>query len=564
MTEWKWFCIAGLILALSAKAMAHGGQYTDGAAPLPPPGGSGAPRASGIRIPGTETTWQNWWKHNSEEFLDARDRKRLQSEETVPSTTAGSDGDQPGPVALMDRRKVFLPVLLPLLLDPSSEVVDAAAIAIGRIGGAPEAESLAPLLSHGNPKVREAAILGMGLLRDPRGALQLIRILESTTTDYDDRGLAAIALGLSGGKGALSALKGRLGRRAPIKGASRAKTRQLEGCRALGLGLVGDPSSTDLITARLKKHSSRDANLEPMLLTALARLDEPAAAVTALRAVAHRKSDVRRSGWILAGRSVQSHETKMVRSLLSALTKEKDKFARDMAMISLGRIGSADALKRLRKIWSRGRNRQERCFAALGMGISHDADSIKMLRAALSKEKDLNLRGATAIALGIAGDQASGPELLKLLKSVGNPDLQAHLAWALGMLEFEEALEPLRTLMGQARQKELVMACGLALGIIGDGKALDVMTEILKNSGSFAVKGAMARAIGRLGDRRATQTLVSIVQDKKETHQTRAFAVVALGLLGDKRPRNDLSRVSIDSNYVLISCDVLHRVLDIF
>jgi HEAT repeat protein len=74
----------------------------------------------------------------------------------------------------------------------------------------------------------------------------------------------------------------------------------------------------------------------------------------------------------------------------------------------------------------------------------------------------------------------------------------------------------------------------------------------------------MARAIGRLGDGRASKALLDLANDAKQTDRTRSFAVVAIGLLGDKRPRNDLSRISIDSNYALISCDALHRILDIF
>ncbi len=407
-------------------------------------------------------------------------------------------------------------------------------------------------------------MLGIGLLRDPRGAQSLITILRNTRTTADDRALAAIALGLSGGREARAALEERLGKSSPIKGASRAKTRQLEGCRALGLGLIGDPDCIDLLTARLSKHASRDANFEPMILTALARLDEPATARTAVRAVSHRRNDIRRSAWILAGRSVQLHETKIVRSLLKALARERDRFARNMACIALGRIGHPDAVKQLIKLWTKGGNRDERCFAAVGLGISQDIDAVKKLRIALLKENDLNLRGATAIALGIAGDEESGAPLLKLLQSVGDPDLRANIIWSLGMLEHKGALAELRRLMAGARKSELVMACGLALGVIGDTKALDLLIGVLKTSGSITVKGSMARAIGRLGDNRASEILLSVAADPKQTDQTRSFAVVALGLLGDKRPRNELSRISIDSNYALISCNALHRVLDIF
>jgi HEAT repeat protein len=481
----------------------------------------------------------------------------------VATTTSGNDL-QSKPVNALDRRKVLLPALAPLLLHTSTEIVDAAAIAIGRVGDAPEAELLVPLITHGNPKIREAAIIGLGLLRNARGAQSLVKLLQNPGTDSDDRALAAIALGLSGSHVARIALEDRLGKSSPIKGASRAKTRQLEGCRALGLGLIGDPDCIDLLTARVTKNSSRDANFEPMLLTALARLDEPATARTALRAVGHRKNDVRRSGWILAGRSVQPHETKLVKSLLKALSRERDRFARNMACIALGRIGHPSAVKVLTRLWAKGGNRDERCFAAIGLGISQDIDAVKKLRTALLKEKDLNLRGATAIALGIAGDNESGETLLKLLKTVGDPDLRSHIVWALGMLEFKEAQEELRRLMAGARKSELVMACGLALGVIGDAKALEILIGVLKSSGSITVKGAMARAIGRLGDGRASKALLALANDADQTDRTRSFAVVALGLLGDKRPRNDLSRISIDSNYALISCDALHRVLDIF
>lgn len=563
--SWAFFPrVLVVVSLLAAPLLAHGGQYTAGQALIGLGGSSSGPRPAGISLPGTDATWQNWWEHNSEEFLDARDRKERQAEEAAQKSTAGAAPIQHS-LSNLDARNLILPTLTRLLeTESSTEILDAAAIAVGRIGGPPESEHLVSLMAHKNPKIREAGILAMGLVQDPRAAEVLAATLNSPLTDYDDRGLAAIALGLSGCDSARPALENRLGQRSPIKGASRAKTRQLDGCRALGLGLLANPDCVDVMAARFKKHASKDANFVPMLLTGMARLDEPRAAATALAAIKNRKNDVRRSGWILAGRSIDGDKKKETMQLIAALKKERDRHARGLACITLGRIGNEPAIKHLTRLWSRGGNRQERCFAAIGLGISGNLNAITALRGAVSKERDLALRGANAIALGIAGDAESGPVLVSILQKVGNPELRAHLIWALGMLEYKEALPVLRKIAAKARQKELVVACGLALGVIGDGEAVNLLIRLLQSSGSFAVKGAMARALGRLGDRSVVDPLLKLASNRKEPNQTRAFAVVALGLLGDKKPRNELSRISIDSNYGILGCDVLHRVLDIF
>lgn len=554
--------LAMILFALGGEVLAHGGQFSGPNGPGNPPGNPtpGGPRGGGV-TPGQAPTWRNWWDRNREEYFDLRERRAARS--------SGQDDRYQGEeihkaATRKDIRERIIPVLIAATKDNHADVRDAAAIALGRAGEVPELEALMKLFDDNQRRVREAAMLGVGLIGDPRGEKALTKILEAPRTSFRERGVAAIALGFSGGDRARKALTKNLGSRRPFPKATRVKSREVEGCRALGLALLGGSDPVAVLTEALRKGKTKDQNFQPMVLTGLARLREASVAEHALRAFGERDNDVRRAAAILAGRALQGGNEKQVKALIKRFRKEKDAHARGFALISLGRAAHPLAVAELKTVLAKGKRREERGFAALALGMTRDAAGIELMQKLLKKEKDATLRGALAVGLGIAGDRATAPELHTVLDKVGNPELRADLVTSLAMLEYEKALPSIRKVTGEAKNERLVRDCGNALALMQDASSLDHMLRILENSGSIAVKGGMASALGRAGDRRTIDRLIKLVTDKKQTDLTRAFAVVALGLIGDKSPRSAFSRISIDSNYALQNAAALKQVIDIF
>ena len=560
------FALLGALFGLSADARAHGGQYSNPAIPRPDPStpssGKTPPRGGGVTA-ATTPNWENWWEHNKEEFFDVRARRQAKSDQEQEAGEGYTGSDLHQSASRSEIRDVIVPTIAAALKDKSSDVRDAAAIAMGRIGMAPELAKLQPLLDDANTAVREAAILGIGLLKHSMAEEVLIGLMQKPDTDAKERGLCALALGLSGGDRALAALKKNLGSDSPLPGVAAVKARQLEGARALGIGLFAKAENAAVLLDAFKKGDTKDAAFRPLVLVGLSRAADASCQAIVFEGLRDKKDDVRRGAAILAGRCFAADQTKEVKKLVALWDEENDLHARAFLTISLGRIGGDSAVPKLKTIFKEARSKDDRAFAAIALGIAKSAAEAPLLREALQKEKDISVRSAAAVALAIMDDAESAKAIHALLANE-NPELQSYMVTALAMLDHKPALVDVRRLVGEARHPLLARNSGLALGLMHDTTALDQMLSQLRNSGSIAVKGGMATAIGRIGDRRSIDRLIEIVKDASATDQTRAFAVVALGLIGDKSQRSEFTRISIDSNFGLQTCEAFSTAIDVF
>ncbi len=546
-------------------ALAHGGQYNrpSGGSGVPGPG-PGNPRSGGV-TPSRDPSWLNWWDRNREDYYDVR---KIRLEKSGPNEGgngkyAKSAADHQG-ATKDDTRNMIVPTLLGAANDKSPDVRDATGIALGRAGEIPVVATLKKLLGDNNRRVRQGAILGLGLLRHPMAQHVLGELLMASDTAFKERGMAAIALGLGGGDKAEEKLLRKIGSRQPFGRLSSIKTRQVDGCRALGLGLLGRSENASALIAALKKNKSKDKSFAAMALVGLAKLGDPLSAAAGLQGLKAKDNDTRRGAAILLGRTVNEKNKKTVKTLLKHWKKERDAHARYFLSISLGRIGGDEILAALNKNLLRNKNREDRAFSALALGIAHDYSAAPILEKILAKERDVSLRSAMAISLAIMDHKNSAPLIFKTLKETKNYDLRASLITALAMLDFKEALPEIRKILGRARNERLVRSCGFAMAAMYDADSLKQMLATLRNSGSIQVKGGMASALGRTGDRRVIEPLVKLIKTKAETDLTRAFAIVALGLVGDKSDKSEFSRVSIDSNYAMVNAQAFLEVIDIF
>ncbi|MEZ6194147.1 MAG: HEAT repeat domain-containing protein [Planctomycetota bacterium] len=554
------------VLLLSPAALAHGGQYNGpggpggpGNPPSPRPGGT--PRTGGVTA-SEEPTWRNWWDRNREEFFDVRERRLEKAREQDPNYGGGAIHRS---ATSEDVEKLILPVLAAALKDGSADVRRRRDHRDGPRGPCPEARRARRPLRRQPGQGPRAAMLAVGLLRDPRGEAALIEVMTADDTGYRERGIAAIALGFSGGDRAKKALSERLGHKSALPRVSRVKARELEGCRALGL--PSPRTRPGLDPRRGPREESLDARRQQLPPHGPHR-------ACALRGRGRGQAGPRRPLGARQRRAPFGRDPRRprprrrlrgddVKAFIRAYDGERD--ARQTSRSSRSRrLGHPLAVKRLRSVLTKGRSARARLRRP---GARHrPRPRVERVDAqdAGRREGPEPPRRAHRSPSGILDDRESAPLVLKTLKDVGSPELRADLVTCLAMMDHRDALPTIREITGEAKNGRLVRDCGLALVLLEDESSLDQLLSILENSGSIDIKGGMASALGRAGDRRTIARLVELATAKKETDLTRAFAIVALGLIGDKSGRSAFARVAIDSNYPMRNAEALKQVIDIF
>ncbi|MAG58553.1 MAG: hypothetical protein CMJ83_19875 [Planctomycetes bacterium] len=560
-----------LVLTLSPSARGHGGSYRGptvpppdtGPVPAPPPGtkmprGGVTPRRRPAATPALDVRlWETWWGFNKEEFLPIRG---------VIGQTGNMDGygDRRAPTPEEIRAQV-LPALTKLLAKSrDKDIRNSAALAIGRIGDVREYRLLESYLDDKERTVIEAAILGLGLLRSPRAEKRLIDLARNATRSARERGFAMMALGYSGGDMAKAALFESLGIPRPGGFSHRGRAAQLETLRALAAGLASrsdlvakgadvepDPATPHLVKG-IRAGLVKERTFLPIALSALGKTRDPAATKTVFSGLGHRKADVRAGAALAVGRVLRDANKKIFRRLAITLRSEGDLFPRRMLLISLGRIGGDDARNILRAESSH-RDRQHVAFAALALAIADDGGAIPRFRGALETARDASMKGAYAIALGILQDKDSIPIILKLLEKDRNPDVRAHLVEALTIMRATTAVPVIEKLLIKTKSPNLQAACAQALGLMAPFASAQTMITLLRSRRVTTVaQGALATGLGRMGDHRLVEPLLGFAKADANQDVARAFAITALGILGEKNPSlPPFSRVAIDSHYEL-------------
>lgn len=583
--------LAALLLLVSAlftvaapEARAHGGAYRGPVVPPPPwvvppygppPGSKGRGTTPGRNPRATTPTldlrlWETWWGYNKEEFLPRRGRNFGQPGE------AGYDAQRRGPTTEQVRASI-LPVLVELLRkERDKDIRNSAALAIGRVGDVREFKLLESMLDDKERTVVEAAIIGLGMLRCDRAEKTLKDLASDPGRPAKQRGLAVLALGQSGRQIAQEILLTDLGSPKPGGLSHRGRAADIETLRAMAAGLLfrsdlrdqkappAPDEATGHIVRAIRAARTRERSFLPTAYVALSKTRDPAAVKTVLSGLGHAKSEVRAGAAIALGRVLREPDKKLVRKLARMLEAESDVYVRRMLLISLGRIGG-DEVKRVLVRALGHRDRQHRAFAAIACGLAGYGELVDRFRAEMLSSRDASMKGAYAVTLAILGDRGAEKRILHVIERDRNPDVRAHLVEALTVLELRTAVPFIEKLLIDSRTPALQGACAQALGLMGPATVRDTLLEALRGRvTSLAAKGGVAAGIGRMGDHRAIDGLVELAKDQTAQDIPRAFAVTALGILGEKDPGlPPFARFAIDAQYEL-RIDVLEQLRWLF
>lgn len=84
------------------------------------------------------------------------------------------------------------------------------------------------------------------------------------------------------------------------------------------------------------------------------------------------------------------------------------------------------------------------------------------------------------------------------------------------------------------RQPDAFLDISIGLGLLRDRSAVGTLIEYLKNARTTHVYAAVARDLDFIGDGRTVDPLIEVMRNTKLTGKARSYAIVALGLVGNK------------------------------
>jgi HEAT repeat protein len=535
---------------------------------LPPVPGphAGVPALPARRLPKRDedlSRWEKWWELNKEDFLVPR---AILAPDRAGDQYAGTLG---APLEA-EIRATVIPALLDALKEGDHQTRAPAAIALGKAGDWREIRTLAAALNDRERAVAEAATLALGLFGEASVEPPLRDLMNDATRSSRERGLAAIALGYSGGDLARSVLFRDLGATSDAEGHARIASLEADLVLAAALWAGADkrdgngdraPLAASNIQKALSVSTVKDRQVLGIGTAALSKTRDPGSLLFVLKGIADPKADVRTGAGIAAGRVMKADDRKSVIALINAMSSEAEQMPRRMMLISLGRIGGPDARKRLVAELDAGQ-RQDRAFAALALGISGASDLAPRIRKEFEGASDDTLKGACAIALGLMHDPEAFRLVADAVRTKGNPELLRHLAWFFALDRGRGSAAILETILAESRIADVQDAAAVALGLIGSLESQNVLIKHLGAGASVSIRSAAAIGLARMGDRRGVAPLLKTLKNTAEQATVRGAAATALGILCQKNPWPPFARVTIDSNYD-IENEAIDRIKDL-
>ncbi len=580
------------------------------------------------------TDWSFWWEFNKEPLLDLR-RNLFR-----PEPTTGQEGFYLGDgyrrqgkrslrASPATVRQKIVPALLSTLQGTSSnDIATGCLIALAKIGedhrGHESAElerALRPFLADPSQQVAETAAAALGILANDSSAMLLSDLLGDTRAGrravarsevpYRTRAFAAYGLSILGAQSPNEDV-----RRYVVHKLSRAleasqdPSSNLTTACVLGLGRVPLPFRGVLPEGRvedaLPATASREAQILYLLdalgsqeLDRIAQAHLPTTLGTLLQAPGEAPFEVKetlrrrtaetllakleprskahrelRQSCVLALGAIGDNDADAIderirERLLDRSSLGSDRQSIHFALIAAGQVGARDGhgdpvgvapiRSELMRTLARGRSDSLR-WSALGLallerglrqgGHLYNASSAQGLRAALEESRSAPDISALAIACGILGDTGALETLVEKLDQTATESAQGKLCLALGILGEARSIDLIQGIARKSTYQPLLLReAAMALGLLGDREAAGILTDKLTKARSLSAQASIAQALGRIGDEASVDPLLSMLEDRALTDRARSFAAVALGILADKDPLPWNTILSVGTNY---------------
>jgi HEAT repeat protein len=604
-------CLVGsFLLALGPSAPVSGQCCGASLAPgAAGPGGAGPAGAAGTVAPGFGPTtpddpsqasdltdWRLWWRHNQALYLALKERVQSLGTDTGATWFIG-DGQRPQKDTLRPTPEQIRIEIVPALLtvlekEKANELLAAAVVALAKIGaggdgaeGARIEAAITRFLADGNQRVRETAVVALGILASPRSIPALAHLLwdtpagrktvGATEVDYRARSFAAYGLGLVGARA-----ESEIDRQLVVSILRRAlegddtRSRDLEVACLIALGLVplatvetppglAGARATPPERSRLAQLDYVAAFLRDERRELLARAACPVTLARLLRDAPGGPVDPR----------LARYRGELAAELAERVEREQDDAEiLQSCVLALGQIGTSDggALDaRIRRVLASVPDEvsepQARAFALVAaaeagarLGQDQPGDGIVDARAFLLEELfdgRRYLRPWAGLASGVLswGLQEAGvtdPALETLrsmlrvaLEDERSPERLGAYALAAGLAQSSASVPRLTRLLDKELPDELRGQVALGLALLGHEPAIEQLREIVGDSAHRpALLRQAAIALAVLGDKDVATQLGVMLRDAR-SFATQAAISSALGFVGDRRSVAPLARL---------------------
>ncbi len=540
-----------VLLLAAAPAFAHGGSFRGQGKGVAPglPNQPTAPDPSG----GATHTWLTWWSYNQFRYTDFR---RRQNERRGPVTNEDGRAERDPNEWRAHVRGELTPALIGALADDDKEVRTAAAIALGKWRAVLAIPDLQRTYDRDDEReVREAAILGLALLRDLSLRPWFERVAGSEDAKLRERGYALLGLGLLGdgeSRAFLLALLSPDDKKARALLPQIPKEEQQFLCAAVAslTQVAGADLSGEFL--RIAFDERLDEEVRAYAVSALGKMGATACLKQVAPLLRSESDHLRRSAALALGRLASRTDTEAIDALAERAGGDRDRIVRHFATLSLGMIGGPKAFGLLRKHYDAA-NKEARGFFLLAYGLSREPGAGAILAEVMKTDADPMMAAGAALALGLLEDAAHAPAIRETFAQARSWTLVQTCMLSLALLNDQPSAGKIEDVLVGRRNPEVRTAAAVAFALLRQWSALPVLMGILREEKSLVTLTTISQVMGLLATEKAAEPLLDLYRDKGLQRQARAFALVAVGALGDPEEVPLLVRLAFDLNYMLRS-----------
>jgi HEAT repeat protein len=341
-------------------------------------------------------------------------------------------------------------LLVDSLASPIACVRELSVRLIGRVDAEIVEDRLIERVNRGDSTTREAAALGLGLVRSKKGVETLIR--SAGDADNGVRGNSVWALGRIGDG------------RAPVAATVREALRDDESdVRTAAAAALGQLEVEDAVEE---------------LLRVLRSDPEPRVRRAAAWALGHMR------------------RREAVDGLAAALRSERDEETREMCVWALGHLEAASAATTLSELVRRDSSAEVREAAAWALGQIESRDAVAALGEAAGGDSNDGVRGTAAWALGQIQPSEAPAGLIRAVADARD-HVRTKAAWAISEIGDARAVTPLREALRKEENKSARRAQLRAL--LKSGERSEEFFKELLQSEDASVREAAVRGIAGRG-----------------------------------------------------------------
>jgi HEAT repeat protein len=526
---------------------ASGGPWTPG---RPTTGGPSDAYSSASTQEGEFGAWALWWEYNKLEYLQPHQLSLW----SFPATGDHARPEFESQIAAI--RKSFAPLLISALEHRDSNVRSAAAVALGRMGGADAVAPLERLLDDPDLGVRHHAILALGATCSSEAASLLVNIAEHGTASADSKervsrsapALAIVALGLlrrQCNDPGLDEVVARIAR------TRRGEDRNLIEEAAFMYATLAPSAELERFALEVAQEKNGDAAVHARAVECLRRSTDRDTLSKMQHVLSGKRLELRRSAALAMGGVANPLATP---ALMTAYELEPESLTKSFLLISIGKQGGAAAREFLLKTLDKGDPAQRRwCALALGI-VAHrgeDPTIADAIRAAARLERAHEAQAAYWIAAGLAHDSLALADIRDGLARSKDPIQRMYAATSLALIGGETAAAILRERRAVEPAPIVQVAIAQALGYIGEHSDAAAVLDTIAHLREPRLQSLAAVAMAFHGSSEALRGLSELARIDTGSSVRRAAAIDGVGMLLGKAPPLELSQISRSSNFTL-------------